>query len=72
MAYCRFGIDSDVYLFASANGGWECCRCALESSSGKAVSLRFYTLNETVSHMEAHREAGHKVPGSVFEELFNE
>jgi hypothetical protein len=29
MAYCRFGENSDVYLFGSMNGGYECCACRL-------------------------------------------
>ena len=28
MAYCRFGRDSDVYVYA-IEGGVECCRCRL-------------------------------------------
>lgn len=29
MSYCRFGKDSEVYLYHSINGGWECCSCRL-------------------------------------------
>jgi len=29
MSYCRFGEDSDVYIYAHVGGGFECCACGL-------------------------------------------
>lgn len=29
MSYCRFGEDSDVYIYAHVGGGFECCACSL-------------------------------------------
>ena len=29
MSYCRFGDDSDVYVYAHVSGGFECCACSL-------------------------------------------
>lgn len=29
MAYCRFGEDSDVYIYEHVDGNFECCACSL-------------------------------------------
>jgi hypothetical protein len=59
MAYCRFGADSDVYLYASVHGGFHCCGCRfLESPDSEVME----TAKAAWSHLRKHLSAGHKVP----------
>lgn len=58
MSYCRFGYDSDVYVYESERG-LECCGCKL---------LEFYHTKshvEMIRHLEKHIEVGHAVPSHV-------
>lgn len=59
MSYCRFGKDSDVYLYKHVDGGWTCCECELEAPI-HSVSLP--TAPQVAHHLEQHVAAGHKVP----------
>jgi hypothetical protein len=58
MSYCRFGPDSDVYVYPVGGGKVECCWCAL-SETRETVSL---TRGEMLAHLWDHEQAGHKVP----------
>lgn len=69
MSYCRFSEHSDVYVFLSDNGGWECCRCCFESRPGEAVFKKFPTIEGIIAHLREHKAAGHKVPDEAIEEL---
>lgn len=76
MSYCRFGDDSDVYLYHHINGSYECCSCRLmgfEKGSGMHKSKKMSNLNEALVHLMKHKKKGHKVPdyafGRVLEEL---
>jgi hypothetical protein len=64
MAYCRFGRDSDVYVF-DVEGGVECCRCRLQEGRW----FRAKTHPEMIEHLQAHRAAGHRVPDEALQEL---
>jgi hypothetical protein len=67
MSYCRFGRDSDVYVYEAENG-IECCGCRL-------LDVAFFTAagpGEMLEHLMAHRAAGHAVPESALEELRGE
>jgi hypothetical protein len=68
VALCRFGSDSDVYVYYSIHGGIECCGCRL--LDGRLFNLP--TEAEMIAHLEQHRRAGHKVPEEAFEELRTE
>jgi hypothetical protein len=65
MSVCRFGDDSDVYVFYANTGGIECCRCDLLNGN------HFNAPDEAgmIVHLEAHLAAGHKVPPKAFERL---
>ena len=65
MSVCRFGDQSDVYVFYSTHGGIECCRCDLLDGN------HFNAPDEAgmIAHLEAHLAAGHRVPQEAFEEL---
>jgi hypothetical protein len=59
MSYCRFGHDSDVFVYASGDNVFTCCVCKLARDDmgewehgGEAI----------LEHLEKHRQAGHKVP----------
>ena len=62
MSYCRSGKDSDVYMFASIRGGWECCGCHLEKD---LPIIHFKTRREALDHLYFHRQRGQKVPRSA-------
>jgi len=67
MAYCRFGRDSDVYVYEGEHG-IECCRCRL-------LDVAFFTAAGPAGMMEhllAHRAAGHRVPDGALRELRDE
>ncbi|HID37791.1 MAG TPA: hypothetical protein EYP39_10555 [Ghiorsea sp.] len=70
MAYCRFGKDSDVYLYEDINGGWSCIWCELVSG-GKisAANSHLDTIEATITHLREHIKCGHKVPDKAIAEL---
>ena len=65
MFVCRFGADSDVYVYYRMNGDIECSGCRL--SEAKAFSTKDEA--EMIAHLEQHEAAGHKVPAQAFDEL---
>jgi len=66
MSYCRWSDESDVYLYAHVAGGWECCGCFLEEQTTMT------TLQDVLDHLQAHRDAGHKVLESAFDRVRSE
>lgn len=70
MAYARFGSDgSDVYVFRSTRGGYECCGCP---RIGQVEDPRFETPGEMADHLEADRAAGYNVPQYAIDRLRKE
>jgi hypothetical protein len=69
VSYCRFGDDSDVYLYPG-DGDWECCGCRI--SVGDDGRTRLESLPAVLAHLEAHRAAGHKVPDHAFSRVRHE
>ena len=65
MALCRFGSDSDVYVYYSTHGGIECCGCRL----GGDRMVNVATEAEMIVHLEEHRRTGHRVPDEAFQDL---
>jgi hypothetical protein len=57
MSYARHSEDSDVYVFLSITGHLECCSCPLMPGHFRADSTQ-----AMLAHLQAHLEAGHKVP----------
>jgi hypothetical protein len=66
MAYSRFW-DSDIYIYPSVDGDIVCAACILSESS-------FHIDNDAdvVSHINAHREAGHNVPEGLAEDILHD
>lgn len=58
MAYCRFGDDSDVYLYNSGDV-WSCCGCKLADGGERLFS----NLTDVLAHLDEHATAGHRVDG---------
>lgn len=67
MAYCRFGPDSDVYLYASIYGGVDCC--GVHEGEG---SFRTNSVDEMIEHLHQHEAKGDKVPPRVIPRLKEE
>lgn len=66
MSYCRF-LEGDVYVFMSVSGWLECCACLLDAE--EMHSLQFYSTQDMLEHLDAHRAANHHVPDHVYEDL---
>lgn len=66
MSYARFGPDSDVYVFLTIHGVFECCACGLTD-----VWQRFDTTDALLAHLDEHEAAGHNVPARCRERLIN-
>lgn len=57
MSYCRFGADSDVYVYASGRGDFVYCQCP--SKNGDVVLRRRKLM---LAHLLDHRAGGLMVP----------
>jgi hypothetical protein len=71
MSYCRFGWDgSDVYVFETGVGQYECCGCRLLFTSDRAdEDPTQNTPRGMVKHLRRHRRAGHVVPQYAIDRL---
>jgi hypothetical protein len=65
MAIARFGDNSDVFVAYADDGRIECNACRLNSRA----TYRAIDKKSMVDHLEAHIDAGHKVPPEAFEDL---
>ena len=72
MSYTRFS-NSDIYLFAHANGYVQCCACWLapyrEGYSAlfkmplpDPENVNLHSPEEVVAHLKEHQAAGHNFP----------
>jgi len=84
MSYCRFGSDSNVYVYTSSQG-LECCACWLDTGewvdqdflgttykvfqSDGSVQTLFQSNRGMIEHLNLHVEKGHKVPDRALERL---
>ena len=64
MAFARFGLNSDVYVYEDTRGGFTCERCPAIGQQ-----FRCQTAAEMASHLLAHRAKGDRVPDDAIEEL---
>ena len=73
MSYCRFGRDSDVYMYPSALGGITCCACKLNPiADGLWWGSQSFSHRDALLHLQAHLEAGHLVPQCAIDRLEEE
>ena len=70
MSYCRFGKDSNVYMYLHVNGFIECCACNIGEFQ------RFDTPKQALMHLFEHIGRGDKVPmhacTRLIEEMYND
>lgn len=69
MAYVRWGsvathgYDSDLYIYRSSRGGYECCGCLVAREDGRGGEIvQFYDLELLIAHVGVHADRGHTVP----------
>lgn len=82
MSYCRWGPDSDVYVYATervikddrVETWWVCAGCELFADNPSIGIGPIYapTLDALRDHLQRHRAAGHKVPDAAFERIDRE
>jgi hypothetical protein len=73
LSYCRFGNDSDVYLYEHINDFIQCCACRLTAATEHGFDNRnFKTVWEAHAHLVEHQKAGHKVPKYALKRLRGE
>jgi hypothetical protein len=67
VAYERFGVDSDVYVFLDVHGYFRCMDCSLSTALE-----RFMSTASIVEHLRTHVAAGDRVPTTCFDDLAND
>lgn len=82
MSYCRFGDDSDVYLYEHIDDFYECCSCRLMKKEIHSTGLipdfkmhkskKMLNLNEVLFHLMKHKKKEHKVPDYALERVLDE
>ena len=65
MSYARFS-HCDVYVYMDVNGTLACCGCSLGDE------WYFASTQAMVDHLAEHRKAGHKVPASLEQDLWDD
>lgn len=68
MAYARWSIQSNVYVYDNVYGGTTCCGCLLAERPGVG-DYHADTHAEMIAHLHEHVKQGHLVPQYTFEEL---
>ena len=64
MSYCRFGSDSDVYIYT--DGSYLICEsCKIKDGKTFATKRR----SRMLSHVDDHIGVGHKVPQGAIDEI---
>lgn len=69
MSYCRWGADSDVYVYPSGPA-IICHACSLTPDS--SANWPCHTRAQAVEHLAQHTAAGHKVPHCAVARLQHE
>jgi len=64
MSYCRFGNDSDVYIYST--GKYLVCDTCKIKGGKSFATLRYSRMSV---HLESHVANGDQVPKNVLEEL---
>lgn len=77
MSYSRFGPNSDVYVYAHADGFIECCMCSLYphnfDSFDEPLNWDYHSIEDIVNHMKEHVKAGDNVPSRLLlEETYSD
>lgn len=68
MSYARIGWEgSDVYVFLSGRGYFDCCGCSLSSGWSS-----YPNTDAILAHLREHRDAGHCVVEDTLREIEND
>ena len=67
MSYAEFGKDSDIFVQMTEHGHMECVGCTL--TGGLYTS---YSTADITDHIEAHTDAGDKVPSGILDALWSD
>ena len=67
MSLCRRTDDCDLYIYSSGEDVYTCCGCSIESGPSPT-----YGIKALISHLDAHVQAGDKVPDRLFDLLREE
>ena len=68
MIYCKWGPDSDVYLFRTSWGGYLCCCCLLLDGTSWGMA----TPKEALEHLQKHSLETHLVLDHAVDLLLEE
>ncbi len=68
MSYCRFGEESDVYVYTDG-AELHCCACRMTDKRSDFLTAR---RTDMIEHLEQHIRHGHEVPRDAFERLRRE
>lgn len=69
MAYCRFGPDSDVYVYESIYGGFDFFLANKTNLGEKDLSFTIPTIEEAIHRLERMKIQGYKVPDYAIESM---
>lgn len=70
MSYARWSSDSDIYLFQTVEGKYECCAYMLAEIEWDSHVMN--NIQETIEHVNEHISVGHKVPQYAIDRLYEE
>ena len=72
MAYCRFGDDSDLYMYSSITGGYQ-FHLANDTALGERdVDFAVRTAEEALHRLKRMKTQGYKIPDYAIERLAKE
>jgi hypothetical protein len=74
MSYCRFGEDSDVYVYPHVDGFLCCCACRLQAirHGGWYKDFITFSVARMLKHLRQHKKRDHKVPKHAVKRLRKE
>lgn len=72
MAYCRFGEDSDVYMYSSIIGGFQFHITDRNSLGKTGIDFHVPTIEDALHRMTRLKTQGFKVPEYALDRLRSE
>ena len=72
MAYCRFGSDSDLYMYSSIFGGYQFMLANDTNLGEKDLSFNIKTAEKALHRLKRMKTQGYKIPDYAIENLNEE